>query len=71
MKPAVSISGGVAPSSITTESTSRVVTTSVGGQSILTVSALPSMDETVASTQKPLIMSMKRKHEDEDDDYDV
>ena len=38
--------------------------------SMLTVSALPSMDETVASTQQPLITPLKRKHEDEDDDYD-
>ena len=38
--------------------------------SMLTVSALPSMDETMASTQQPLITPMKRKHEDEDDDYD-
>ena len=38
--------------------------------SMLTVSALPSMDETVASTQQPLITPVKRKHEDEDDDYD-
>lgn len=38
--------------------------------SMLTVSALPSMDETVASTQQPLITPIKRKHEDEDDDYD-
>lgn len=39
--------------------------------SMLTVSALPSMDETVASTQQPLITPLKRKHEDEDDDYDT
>ena len=38
--------------------------------SMLTVSALPSMDETVASTRQPLITPLKRKHEDEDDDYD-
>jgi len=38
--------------------------------SMLTVSALPSMDETVASTQQPLITPIKRKHDDEDDDYD-
>ena len=38
--------------------------------SMLTVSALPSMDETVASTQQPLITPLKRKLEDEDDDYD-
>ena len=34
--------------------------------SMLTVSALPSMDETMASVQS----SLKRKREDEDDDYD-
>ena len=39
--------------------------------SIMTVSALPSMDETVASTQQPLITPQKRKHDDADDDYDV
>lgn len=39
--------------------------------SMLTVSALPSMDETVASTQQPLITPLKRKHGDEDDDYDT
>lgn len=38
--------------------------------SMLTVSALPSMDETVASTQQPLITPLKHKLEDEDDDYD-
>ena len=38
--------------------------------SMLTVSALPSMDETVASTQQPLITPLKRKHDGEDDDYD-
>jgi hypothetical protein len=38
---------------------------------MMTVSALPSMDETVASAQQPLITPQKRKHDDDDDDYDV
>ncbi|KAL9963589.1 hypothetical protein ACROYT_G027112 [Oculina patagonica] len=47
-----------------------VAKATVNPASMLTVSALPSMDETVASTQQPLITPLKRKHENEDDDYD-
>jgi hypothetical protein len=38
-----------------------------------TVSALPSMDETVASSlqQQALVSSLKRKRGEDDDDYDA
>ncbi|XP_031552788.1 transcription initiation factor TFIID subunit 9B-like [Actinia tenebrosa] len=61
----------------TTIKISTPTTTKPGNQSgtnpasIMTVSALPSMDETVASAQQPLITPQKRKHDDADDDYDV
>lgn len=49
-------------------------TTHQPDKSMTTVSALPSMDETVASSlqQQALISSLKRKREGEDDDdYDA
>ncbi|CAH3163807.1 unnamed protein product [Porites lobata] len=64
------------PAKTTMTSTTKTGVPTTGSQatvipaSMLTVSALPSMDETMASTQQPLITPMKRKHEDEDDDYD-
>ena len=48
-------------------------TTQIPNRSMTTVSALPSMDETVASSlqQQALVSSLKRKREGEDDDdYD-
>ena len=50
------------------------MSTQRSAQSITTVSALPSMDETVASSlqQQALVSSLKRKREGEDDDdYDA
>lgn len=55
-----------------TGSTTKAQTANKSGNpaSIMTVSALPSMDETVASAQQPLITPQKRKLDD-DDDYDI
>lgn len=54
--------------------TGKSSTPQAPNQSITTVSALPSMDETVASSlqQQALVSSLKRKREGEDDDdYDA
>ncbi|XP_028402693.1 transcription initiation factor TFIID subunit 9B-like [Dendronephthya gigantea] len=66
-KPAATWQGNVAGATSTT-------TTPRPDKSMTTVSALPSMDETVASSlqQQALISSLKRKREGEDDDdYDA
>ncbi|CAB4024893.1 Transcription initiation factor TFIID subunit 9B [Paramuricea clavata] len=60
---------------ITTWQQSRATTTTSTPQlakSMTTVSALPSMDETVASSlqQQALVSALKRKRGEDDDDYD-
>ena len=65
----------MATSQTTRQQTFRTLSTitTQASQSITTVSALPSMDETVASSlqQQALVSSLKRKRDGEDDDYDV
>ena len=62
------------PVVVTTKSSISTTQTAANtSKSMSTVSALPSMDETVASSlqQQALVSSLKRKREGEDDDYDA
>ncbi len=68
-------SAGKPPSTWQQIRTKTNITTSTPrpAQSMTTVSALPSMDETVASSlqQQALVSSLKRKRGEDDDDYDA